>query len=129
MSVASGERPVIYGTGTKRRDFVYIDDVNDFHLLCAVDNRTNGNTYNLGSGVSYSVREILDRVRSLLRSDLEPRHEPALPGEAEQTLADITRAKSLGWQPKVDLTTGLERSIAYIREHVIDRRPALSAAR
>ena len=47
----------------------------------------------------------------------------------EQTLADIARAQSLGWRPEVDLTTGFERSIAYIREHVIDRSPALSAAR
>ena len=129
IKLLRGERPVIYGAGTKRRDFIYIDDVNDFHLLCARDDRTDGNTYNLGSGVSYSVREIFDHVRSLLGSDMEPRHEPDLPGEAEQTLADITRAQSLGWRPEVDLTTGLERSIAYIREHVIDRSRALSAAR
>ena len=129
IKLLRGERPVIYGAGTKRRDFIYIDDVNDFHLLCARDDRTDGNTYNLGSGVSYSVREIFDHVRSLLGSGMEPRHEPDLPGEAEQTLADIARAQSLGWRPEVDLTTGLERSIAYIREHVIDRSPALSAAR
>jgi len=129
IKLLRGERPVIYGAGTKRRDFVYVDDVNDFHLVCALDDRTDGNTYNLGSGVSYSVREIFDHVRSVLGSDVEPRHEPDLPGEAEQTLADITRAQSLGWRPKVDLTTGLERSIAYIREHVVDRSPAVSGAR
>ena len=63
------------------------------------------------------------------QAKVQPLYQPDLPGEAEQTLADISLARSLGWEPKVDLTTGLERSIAYIREHVIARAPALSDAR
>jgi nucleoside-diphosphate-sugar epimerase len=129
LKLLRGERPVIYGSGEKRRDFVYVDDVNDFHLLCAFDRRTDGMTYNVGSGVSHSVHEIFERIAGLLGSKVQPLYQPDLPGEAEQTLADIGLARSLGWEPKVDLAAGLERSIAYIREHVIDRSPALSDAR
>jgi UDP-glucose 4-epimerase len=129
IALLRGERPVIYGTGAKRRDFVYVDDVNDFHLLCALDRRTDGQTYNVGSGVNYSVREIFERIASLLGSNIEPQYRADLPGEAEHTLADITLARSLGWEPKVDLATGLARSIRYIREHVINPNPALSHAR
>jgi UDP-glucose 4-epimerase len=124
IKLLKGERPVIYGTGGKRRDFVYVDDVNDFHMLCVKDARTEGGTYNVGSGESYSVREIFDRIAALLGTNSEPRHEPDLPGEAEQTLGDIRAARALGWEPKIDLTTGLERSIAYIREHVLDHEAA-----
>jgi UDP-glucose 4-epimerase len=113
------ERPIIYGSGKKRRDFVYVDDVNDFHLLCVTDARTDGGTYNLGSGVSYSVRDIFDRLSGLLGSTVEPEYRPDLPGEADETLADVAAARALGWEPRVDLTTGLSRSIAYIREHVV----------
>jgi nucleoside-diphosphate-sugar epimerase len=129
IKLLSGERPVIYGTGEKRRDFVYVDDVNDFHIKCLADPRTDGRTYNVGSGVNYSVREIFDRVAKLLGSAIEPVHQGDLPGEAEETLADIAMARSVGWAPRVDLTDGLERSIAYIREHVIDQGTALSHAR
>jgi nucleoside-diphosphate-sugar epimerase len=129
IKLLRGERPVIYGSGEKRRDFVYIDDVNDFHLLCMTDRRTDGKTYNVGSGVSHSVREIYDQVAALLGSKLQPVHKPDLQGEAEQTLADIRLARSLGWAPKVDLAAGLEHAIAYIREHVIARAPTLSDAR
>jgi nucleoside-diphosphate-sugar epimerase len=129
IKLLRGERPVIYGTGAKRRDFVYVDDVNEFHLLCAFDERTDGMTYNVGSGVSYSVQDIFARISTLLGSDVEPRHEADLPGEAEHTLADISLARSLGWEPKVDLVTGLKRSIEYIRARVIDRTPALAHAR
>jgi len=119
LKLLKGERPIIYGSGKKRRDFVYVDDVNDFHLLCAGDPRTDGGTYNLGSGASYSVRDIFDRVRDLLGADSEPEYRPDLPGEADETLADITAARALGWKPRVDLTTGLQRSITFIREHVL----------
>jgi len=47
IKLLRGERPVIYGTGDKRRDFVFVDDVNEFHVLCAFDRRTDGQTYNV----------------------------------------------------------------------------------
>ena len=128
IKLLTGERPVIYGSGRKRRDFIYVDDVNDFHLLCATDRRTDGGTYNLGSGVNYSVRDIFDRVAGLLGAKVEPEYRTDLPGEAEETLADTSAARALRWEPKVDLTAGLERSIAFIREHVV-AAPAGTAGR
>jgi len=129
IKLLRGERPVIYGTGAKRRDFIFVDDVNDFHLLCAFDQRTDGRTYNVGSGVNYSVREIFDQIAALLGSRLHPRYEADLPGEAEQTLADIALARSLGWEPRIDLMTGLTRSVAYLREYVLPGMTILSDAR
>jgi UDP-glucose 4-epimerase len=120
LKLLAGERPTIYGTGEKRRDFVYVDDVNDFHLQCLDDPRTIGGTFNLGSGEDASVREIFERIRRLLGSDVEPLQAPDLPGEAQRTLADTARARALGWSPQVDLDEGLRRSIAYIRTHVLD---------
>lgn len=114
-----GERPVIYGNGEKRRDFVYVDDVNDFHVQCLVDERTHGGTFNLGSGRDWSVREILAEIQALLGTSVEPQYLPDLPGEAERTCGDTSRARALGWMPRVDLREGLRRSIDYIRCHVI----------
>ncbi|HUL48738.1 MAG TPA: NAD-dependent epimerase/dehydratase family protein [Gemmatimonadales bacterium] len=119
IKLLKGEQPVIYGNGRKRRDFVYVDDVNEFHEQCIADPRTDGGTYNVGSGESYSVREIYDRIAALLGSKVQPLYKSDLPGEAEATLADVSAARELGWEPKTDLTTGLERSIQYIREHVM----------
>ena len=96
LSLSRGERPTIYGTGEKRRDFVYVDDVNRFHMQCVTDERTDGRVFNLGSGRNYSVRQVFDEVRSQLGSRLEPVYAPDLPGEAEATLADIGAARSLG---------------------------------
>ncbi len=114
IKLLRGERPVIYGTGEKRRDFIYVDDVNDFHLRCIDDERTEGEVYNLGTGVNYSVREIYDEIATQLGTSIQPEFRPDLPGEARANLADISAARALGWEPRIDLHEGLARSIEYI---------------
>jgi len=118
IKLMKGERPIIYGTGEKRRDFVYVDDINDFHLLCLRDSRTDNETYNLGSGKNHSVLEIYERVSRLLGVRRDPEYRLDLPGEAQITLADITKASALGWKPKTDLETGLLRAIDYIKSEI-----------
>ncbi len=124
MRLLAGETPVIYGTGRKRRDFVYVDDVNDFHLLAMRDARTDGGTFNVGSGVNHSVLEIYAMIEAVLRTGIRPAFKDDLPGEAEITLADIERERALGWSPKTDIQTGLARTIEYIRSRVMAARTA-----
>jgi nucleoside-diphosphate-sugar epimerase len=119
IKLLKNERPTIYGTGSKRRDFIYVDDVNDFHLRCLDDERTIGNMYNIGSGVNYSVYEIYEHIAALLGTKLEPEMKPNLPGEAEVTLADISAARALDWEPRVDIDEGLRRSVDYIKREVL----------
>jgi UDP-glucose 4-epimerase len=114
-----GEPPIIYGTGKKRRDFIYVDDVNDLHYLLVRDSRAVGRVFNIGTGVNFSVNEIYQLIEGLLRTGLKPIYKPDLPGEAQITLADISNAQSLGWSPKIDIEEGLKRSICYIQERVL----------
>lgn len=118
IKMLKGQKPIIFGTGEKRRDFIHVDDVNNFHMLCLTDNRTSGNTYNLGSGVNYSVNEIYRIIANLLDSDIKPDYKPDLPGEAFANLADITLAKSIGWLPEIDLISGLKTSIYFIKKEI-----------
>lgn len=118
INLLRGKPPTIYGSGEKRRDFVHVDDVNDFHLLCLKDNRVDGEIFNLGSGKNYSVLEIYRMIKEMLGSSLDPVFRPDLPGEAQVTLADITKAKELGWWPKIDIKTGISSMIDYIKKEV-----------
>lgn len=118
IKLLRGERPVIYGTGEKRRDFVYVDDINDFHLQCMTDPRADGQVYNLGSGQNHSVLDIYELVSDILNVRIAAIHKADLPGEAEDTLADIGKAKALGWRPKTDIKAGLRNMVAYIRREL-----------
>lgn len=116
MRLARGQAPTIYGTGGKRRDFIHVDDVNRFHELCLTDARTDGEVYNLGSGTNHSVKDIYDHIAKLMNKDVPPEHKPDLPGEALETLADISKARDLGWSPSIDLDAGLQTMIDYLGE-------------
>jgi len=118
IKLLKNKQPIIYGTGKKRRDFVYIDDVNDFHMKCIEDPRTNNETFNIGSGKNYSVLEILKIVSGLLGIKSKPKFEMDLPGEAEVTLADISEAKKTGWKPRINIRPGILKSIDYIKSEM-----------
>jgi UDP-glucose 4-epimerase len=66
--------------------------------------------------------ELYRRVADLLGTAIEPEYKPELPGEAEATLADVSAARALGWEPRVDLDEGLRRSIDYIKREVMQNR-------
>lgn len=114
-----GERPIIYGTGEKRRDFIYVDDLNDLHLAVLDNPASEGKVFNAGSGLNLSVNEVFRLVEALLQTGLQPIYKPDLPGEATVTLADIASARRLGWQPKVGIEDGLRRTVNYIRQNVV----------
>jgi nucleoside-diphosphate-sugar epimerase len=120
MNLLQGKRPVIYGTGEKRRDFVYVEDVTEFNLLALRDPRTDGQVYDVGSGINYSVNEVFALMEEFLGTGLRPVYQDDLAGEAETTLADVGPAQELSWKPRVPVGEGIERSIAYIKEHVLD---------
>ena len=115
LRMLRGEQPIIYGSGEKRRDFIYVDDVNDLHVILLEKPESRGRVFNVGTGTNLSVNDVFDLVEEQLRTGLKPIYKPDLPGEAEVTLADIAQAKSLGWSPKIDVREGLRRSICYLR--------------
>jgi len=118
IKLLRSEQPVIYGTGQKKRDFVFVDDVNDFHLQCINNSRTNNRVFNIGSGQNFSVCEIYDLICKLMGKSIEPVHKEDLPGEAQLTLGDISQAKEIGWWPKTDIKQGLGKMIEYIKAEV-----------
>ena len=118
IKLLRGEAPIIYGTGEKRRDFVHVNDVNDFHLQCITDPRTDGGVFNLGAGENQSVNEIYDLVTDLLDIHIPAVRKPDLPGEALVTLADITRARALGWAPRTGLREGFQTMVEFIQSEM-----------
>jgi UDP-glucose 4-epimerase len=128
LRMLHGQRPVIYGTGERRRDFVYVDDVNDFHVLALEDGRADNQTFNVGSGVNFSVKEVYGLVESLLQTGLQPLYQAELPGEAEITLADLASSAQLGWKPRVPIREGLSRTIEYLQSRVANAKATFPGA-
>jgi UDP-glucose 4-epimerase len=98
---AAGEALTIVGDGEQRRDFVHVSDVvraNIAAATTAVDDKSYGKIYNVGSGKNYSVNEIAGWI-SDKQEHIDPRE-----GEVRVSLAHIDRIKNtFGWEPQVDL--------------------------
>jgi UDP-glucose 4-epimerase len=64
--------PVFHSNGNQKRDYVFIDDVNNLNYLCMNHPNANGEIFNVSSGVAYSVNEIYKIIAFLLKSDIKP---------------------------------------------------------
>jgi UDP-glucose 4-epimerase len=120
-----GNEPIIFGDGFRRRDFIHVDDVNDFHILCLTDDRTIGQTYNLGRGKSLSLFDVGAEVGTVLRekgytipSPIKYKQMPEINGEAFEIFADIRKAKHLGWEPKRSIAEALKDTITYLEKEI-----------
>ncbi len=114
------ERPVIFeGDEDNKRDFVYVDDVNDFHMFCLKDDRVQNKMFRLGSGKSTSVKEVYETIVRLMEVKPDPITKSRPAGDPPvATLADWSEAKALGWKPKTSLEDGLRAQIAWMREEL-----------
>ena len=83
------------------------------------NNKTDLKTFNLGSGVNYSIIDIYNLICGMLDKNIEPIYKDSLPFEANETLADIKLSKSIGWGPEIDLKQGLSKFIDYVKKNLI----------
>jgi UDP-glucose 4-epimerase len=107
--IANGESPELWGDGTQTRDFTHVDDVVR-GLELAADHELDG-VYNLGTGESYSLNELVDRLNSVLGTDVAPTYaENTMKNYVHDTMADPSKmAAATGWEPTVSFEEGLRR--------------------
>lgn len=97
-------------TATPKRDFVFADDVAHAFLLALNNPKEKFNAYNVGSGISYSVSDIVNFVKDILKSNIEVKYNNTLrPTEVGDVIANCSKIKrELGWQPLTSLYDGLK---------------------
>jgi UDP-glucose 4-epimerase len=98
----------VVGDGNQTRDFTYVTDIAEAFLIAAQSNIEN-EIFNVGSGGTYSINELV----KLLKGDVT--YIPKRPGEPDCTFADITKIKKiLGWQPKISFENGVKEVLKNI---------------
>jgi UDP-glucuronate decarboxylase len=109
-----GEPVTIYGDGSQTRSFCYVDDlVEAFIRFMATDDDVTG-PINLGNPGEFTILELAEKVIAATGSRSELIFEPLPADDPVQRRPDITLAKDkLGWEPKIQLDEGLEKTIAY----------------
>jgi UDP-glucose 4-epimerase len=122
--IFSGKDCIIYGDGSKRRDFLHIEDLNDFHIAALEyrQDQKDSQTFNAGSGKNHSIHEVWEVVYHTCleyypKSSGRIHYKPDQPNEAQITLANIDKAKEhLNWEPKISFDEGVGKTITNLWE-------------
>lgn len=110
QQVNSGNRKINLGNLTPKRDFIHTSDMaSAVHVLLS-QVKSGISTYNLGRGIEYSVTEIVESFERQLGEKIEIEVEQARVRKVERMhlLADVSKLKSLGWEPKIDIDGGIK---------------------
>lgn len=113
---ALNNQPItIYGDGKQSRSFCYVDDLIDGFMAITNTDESLIGPINLGNPTEFTMIELANKVIELTGSSSELVFEKLPEDDPKQRQPDITKARQLGWDPKVELEQGLKTTIEYFK--------------
>ncbi|WP_394684765.1 GDP-L-fucose synthase family protein [uncultured Microbacterium sp.] len=106
-----------WGTGTPRREFLHADDMADacLHLMEHYD---GPDQVNVGTGSDVTIREIAETIARVTGYTGETEWDTSKPDGTPQKLLDVSKLAEAGWTASISLEEGMERTVAWYRDHV-----------
>lgn len=114
MKALAGQPLELYGDGQQTRSFCYVDDLINGLLLMMCSDKSITGPVNLGNPHERTVKQLAQKVIAATQSKATITYKPLPQDDPTRRKPDITQAKELlGWEPKISLDQGLEKTIAY----------------
>jgi UDP-glucose 4-epimerase len=116
-AMTAGKSPAVHGDGLQSRDFTYVANAVQALIKAAEAPGISGNVYNVGTGQSVTVLDLVAALNHLLGTHLMPQHLPPRTGDVRFSRADISRSREdLGYEPTVSFEEGLRETLRWYRE-------------
>jgi GDP-L-fucose synthase len=119
----------VWGTGSPRREFLYVDDFAEAALV-VMERYDEPSTINVGTGEDVTIRHLAEQMKAVVGYEGEIVFDTTKPDGTPRKVLDVSRIKALGWQPSVVLPEGLARAYSWALSHnrlVLPERAAVSA--
>jgi GDP-L-fucose synthase len=97
----------IWGTGSPMREFLHVDDLADACLFL-MEHYSDDGHLNVGTGLDLSIRELAEMVRDVVYPGAELTFDTSKPDGTPRNVLDVSKLRSLGWCPSIDLAAGIE---------------------
>ncbi len=114
--VSGAGEVVVWGTGSPRREFLYVDDLADA-LVFLMQGYSDEGLVNVGCGEDLTILELAQAVAGVVGFTGELRFDTSKPDGTPRKLLDVSRLSALGWKAQVPLRAGLERTYGWFLEH------------
>ncbi len=113
-NAAKGIPSILYGDGSKTRDYVFVDDVIRAIILAA--DSGHNDIFNIGSGRETSTMDIINKIERIVGGKFVFSAAADKPGEVLRSALDHGKAKRmLGWEPELDLETGIRKTLDWLK--------------
>jgi GDP-L-fucose synthase len=99
----------LWGTGTPRREFLYVDDMADACLFL-MERHDGSQIVNIGTGTDVTIRELAEKIRRVVGCESEIAWDSSKPDGTPRKLLDITLLRGMGWSHSVELEEGIEKT-------------------
>jgi GDP-L-fucose synthase len=109
--IAGAETVTVWGTGTPRREFLYVDDLADACVFL-LKNYSDSQFVNIGTGQDISISAFAETVAQVVGFTGQILYDASRPDGTPQKLLDVSKLSALGWKAKTSLETGLQRAYA-----------------
>lgn len=127
MQALRGDPLTVYGDGLQTRSFCYVSDL--IEGIIRLSKTDEHDPTNIGNPVEWTILECAHEIQNLLGSEAEITFRPLPQDDPKQRRPDISKARRLlGWEPKVPLREGLQRSLQYFEQCVNTERVATTSA-
>ena len=114
--ISEGKPIPVFGDGTTRRDYTYIDDIIDGVVAAMYYNLSEFDVFNLGESRTVELQELISLIEKELDTHAVIDRQPAQPGDVPVTFADISKSAALlHYEPKTQIEEGLRRFIEWFR--------------
>ncbi len=124
--MASGKVPTVHGDGLQSRDFTYVGNAVQALLRASEAPEVSGNVYNVGTGSSITVLDLVRELNKILGTDLTPTFGPSRTGDVRFSRADIRRTRrDLGYEPTVSFAEGLRKTVNAYLESLPTKRKVI----
>ena len=100
---------IIYGDGEQTRDFTFVKDVIRANIIGAGSDACG--VFNIGRGENNTINDLVKTITRIIEKDVQFEYQPPRPGDVKHSLADISRAKAIGYEPQYSLDKGLRETI------------------
>ena len=116
--ISAGKPIPVFGDGTTRRDYTFIDDI-IAGLRAAIDyDKSNYEVINLGESRTVELRELISLIEKELNVTAKIDRQPLQPGDVPQTFADITKARQLlGYNPQTQIEDGIRKFVEWYQKN------------
>lgn len=108
---------IVWGTGTPRREFLFVDDLADACVFL-MENYEEAEHINVGTGKDISILALAELVRDVVYPEALIELDPSMPDGMPRKLLDVSRLHGLGWRHSVELPEGIARTFRWYLDHV-----------